>query len=551
MRIIAIDLASITRKFFELDKDGKLSDGSALSASLQYLARACDGFDRVVVARDVRPSFRKGICPTYKAGREDPGPVYEKLEKDVAMRLFNDGATVFPSREEKALPEFTIGSGHPEADDVLASLAGWYTSNRVDGWSLTIASEDSDLAALVCDDYAIEMRRFDGSIWHEAEVIEKIGCQPEMVRHVKALGGDSADGYKPFPHHDPPIEGARTKPGLGTDKAIGLLANWRDYGDPALGLLLGQRVLLAAQDGAAFDADSDKQNPANKGMRDCHERRCLLAGGAQALAMGYGCATMLDSLPLGFARILEKPIKRSIVAPKKAPEASAPLAVPAPAEPSPSPAPMVLREAAAIDRPRRDKNQIERYAMQPRSFDEVCQVGEMLYDARMFPQFSTWQGISGAIMVAAEQGIGAGQALRGTYVVEGKLSFSAALIASLVRKSPSCKALRLIPEECDATKATVEFQRDDMVRPSRYVFTIAMATTMKGGKLSGKDTSRKTKWETQPHLMLCWAALREVCRLYWFDIASGMYTPDEVRTGQDIEDAEFEQTRDDFAVAAQ
>ena len=208
---------------------------------------------------------------------------------------------------------------------------------------------------------------------------------------------------------------------------------------------------------------------------------------------------------------------------------------------------MVLRQTSEVSRPRRDRQTIERYALQPRRFDELCATSEMLFDARMFPQFSTWQGIAGAALVAAEQGIGMGQALRGTYVVEGKLSFSAALIASLVRRAPSCKVLRLVPDECDDKRATVEFQRDDMAKPAQYVFTIAMAERMKGGKLSGRDPNRKTKWETQPHLMLCWAALREVCRLYWFDIAAGMYTPDELRAGQDLEDGEFEQTAEDLS----
>jgi 5'-3' exonuclease len=508
MRIIVFDLASVTRKFFELEKTERLTDGSAFAASIQHITRAADGFDRVVVARDIRPSFRHACCPTYKQGREAPGAVYEKLETDVLTRMAQEGATVFPSSAEARDPRLEIEpGGFPEADDVIASLCAWSRKQR--DVEVVIAAEDSDLCALVDDGAGISMRRFDGTPWYEEQVTERFGCRPDMISHAKALGGDEADRYKPFPHPEPPGEDGKTKPGIGLKTAIKLLVDFGAHGDPSLGLKPAERVLLAAQDGHE-----------KGGLPDGHARKCLLAGGAPALAMGYRCATMLEDLPLGFDRILSEPVKRSIVPERK----SAPEAVPAP-KPAEA-APMVLRQSEAL-RPRRDRDRIERYALQPRRFEELCAVAEMLYDARVFPQFSTWQGIAGAALVAAEQGIGIGQALRGTYVVEGKLAFSAALIASLVRRSPSCKVLRLLPELCD-----------DMAKPARYTFTIAMAERMKGGRLTGRDPSKPTKWQTQPHLMLCWAALREVCRLWWYDIAAGMYTPDELRAGMDATDEE-------------
>jgi hypothetical protein len=131
MRILVVDLSSFARKFFELDKDGRLSDGNAFSATLNHITRAKEGFDRLVIARDMRPSFRHFVCPTYKQGRENPGAVYTKLESDLVERLWKDGAKIFPNKTEAADPLFEIKpGGFPEADDIIASIAAWYTEHH-------------------------------------------------------------------------------------------------------------------------------------------------------------------------------------------------------------------------------------------------------------------------------------------------------------------------------------------------------------------------------------------------------------------------------------
>lgn len=543
MKIIAIDLAGVCRRFFELDKTGSLSDGSALAASIQYITRAADGFDRVVVARDIRPSFRHSVCPTYKQGREDPGPVYAKLETDVLERMYLDGASIFPNKKEAE--QIKIGDGYPEADDIIASFAFWFSETAAGASleELVIASEDSDLCALVSDERHVSIRRFDGTIWREADVLEKIGYGPDLVREVKALAGDTADRYKPFPHHEPAAEGGKTKPGIGPKSAVELLSKWGRYGDQALGLSMAERVLLAAQDGVLCDrGEAAKIDAPNPGMPDCHERRCLVAGGAVALKMGYQCATLLDQLPLHFDRVLKEPVKRSLSAPKDAPIPT-PETSQKPAA-GPSQAPLAVRSSDTLQKPRRDRNQIERYALQPRSFDALQDSAKLLYDARIFPQFDSWQGVAGAIWIAAEQGLGVGQALRGTYVVKGKHAYSAALMVALVKREKSCLLFRLVQRESDDKKAVVEFQKNDMAEPDRYTFTWDMAERM--GVTRARRSNEPTKWETQPHLMLAWAAYRECARLHWPEVVAGMYTPDELRAGKDLADAEFDQTDRDM-----
>lgn len=529
MRILVVDLASVTRRFFELEKTQSLTDGSALSASVQLITRASDGFDRVVIVRDLRPSFRHSICPTYKAGRQDPGPVYTKLEVDVATRLYQDGASVFPNNVEAKDPRLELApGGFPEADDAIASIVTWYLSPEIDGplngWSLTILSQDSDLCALVSDQYRIDVRRLEGTIWREEDVIREFGCKPEVIPHVKALGGDTADSYKPFPHPDAKPDDAKTKPGIGPKKAIELLEKWGAYGEPDAGLRPGERVLWAAQDGLNSDSPHD-ETIEFKGMLGCHERRCLIAGGRAAILMGYGCATMRDDLPLDFSRILAEPIKRSLVPPKK----EAPAVVPASLAKVEGPAPkaaMILTSGVGFDR----------LALQPNALEPLVNLSEMFFNSRMFPQFRTVEEIASVIFEARERGIPAATALRNAYVVKGRPAWSAAMIAGMVKASSVCRLFRI--SESTAERATIEYQRSDEPGGPLY-FTFTIEEAVRAGWLKSGEKG-DGKWITNPRTMLRWAAMREAARAFFPDVVSGCYTREELSGDVSNEDLKNE-----------
>jgi hypothetical protein len=512
MRILIVDLASITRKFFELEKDQRLTDATALSASVAHIARASDGFDRLVVARDLRPSFRRAICPTYKAGREDPGVVYEKRGVDVMTRLYADGASVYPSNTEAKDPRMEpVPGGFPEADDVIATLARCYREARADSedWSLAIASDDSDLCTLVDDEAQISIRRFDGAAWYGPDVIAKFGCAPSLITHAKALGGDAADGYKPFPHPDAKPDDKTTKPGIGFKTAVKLLEQWGSYGDPDAGLRPGQRVLWAAQEGLLYEQKNPGVGPPPGSMPDCHERRCLLAGGVAAIELGYRCATMADELPLDFSRILHEPKRRPIAPPRKEPEPASDKLVPATTK-----ATMILTSGVGFDR----------LALQPTALEPLLSLSETFFNSRMFPQFKTVEEVATVIFEARERGVPAATALRNAYVVKGRPAWSAAMIAGMVKASAVCKLFRII--ESTSQSATVEYDRhDEPGGPFRFTFTIDEARHA-GWLKSGERGDGK--WVTNPRTMLRWAAMREATRAFFPDVVSGCYTREEL-----------------------
>jgi hypothetical protein len=250
-------------------------------------------------------------------------------------------------------------------------------------------------------------------------------------------------------------------------------------------------------------------------MPDCHERRCLVAGGTAAINMGYNCATMRDKLPLDFSRILAEPIKRSIVPPKKevVTGRSDAAALAKAEEPTPK-AQMILTSGVGFDR----------LALQPSALEPLVNLSEMFFNSRMFPQFRTVEEIASVIFEARERGIPAATALRNAYVVKGRPAWSAAMIAGMVKASSVCRLFRI--SESTAERATIEYQRaDEPGGPLYFTFTIAEAVHA-GWVKSGERGDGK--WVTNPRTMLRWAAMREAARAFFPDVVSGCYTREEL-----------------------
>jgi 5'-3' exonuclease len=532
MRILAVDLSSVCRPFWELYQSARLSDGEAFTKSLERIKRAADGFDRVAVAIDVGTSFRKLHCPTYKSTRKDAGEAYRRMVEDVTRRIVADGALVFPNRGEKAkigvdaayLTGHDLGAlvtYYPEADDILASLVAWYhrqIDDGSDGWHLRILSGDTDTWALVDDVAHIDVepvqnwRPKDGSdrrTVDERDVCERFGGIGSWVTEVKALAGDDGDEYHPFPHHDPTKKG-----GIGEKKAASLL---RDYG------------ISGIADGADYDAgmvlhrallpDGDPQQ-----MSDCHERKCLRAGGHKALDMGYACARMKCDLPIEFSRILVEPKVEPIAATAEIAVQSVPQNARALAKYSPASSDLL------------DPN-----ALQPQSIADLFEVGKMVVNSRVYPHIDCPEKAMVVIAEARERRVPYATALRNAYFVRGKLAWSAAFISGLVLRSSVCDVFEIA--ESTFTYAIVDYQRKG--RPLRqFKFELQEAVNA-GWTKKSLEAKGEPKWITNPRVMLRWAALRESARAFFPDVVSGMYTPDELRDGH-VLDAEFEQTESEF-----
>jgi len=138
--------------------------------------------DMIVVFDHGRVSFRNELYDAYKANREEPPP-----ELVPQFPLVRDAARAF------GMPVVEIEGF--EADDIIASYVG---KAKALGREVVIVSSDKDLMQLVQDG----VRMWDPIKAREigpAEVEERFGVGPDLVRDALALAGDSSDNVPGVP----------------------------------------------------------------------------------------------------------------------------------------------------------------------------------------------------------------------------------------------------------------------------------------------------------------------------------------------------------------
>ena len=167
------------------------SEGVPTTGIFSYLQALLSIIDKtkcthVVICYDAGGNARKEQSDTYKANR---GP----LEPDFISEnraLLNEGLY--------ALGLESIGIKGYEADDILYTLShvAQFGSERFD--EVVIATVDQDLLQCVTG-------RTKVLLWNSVkknammgvdEVVEKWGCEPDDIRYIKALSGDSSDNIK-------------------------------------------------------------------------------------------------------------------------------------------------------------------------------------------------------------------------------------------------------------------------------------------------------------------------------------------------------------------
>ena len=140
---------------------------------------------------------RRQLSPAYKAHRPDSDP-------DIARQL-RLGRSVLA-----ALGVDLISCPEHEADDVAATLA-----DRFEG-RVVIASADKDLLGTITADGRVKVHQFGKERLVDWQVcIDAIGVAPDRVADLKALVGDSSDGYPGVP-------------GIGPKMATQLLTDYPD-----------------------------------------------------------------------------------------------------------------------------------------------------------------------------------------------------------------------------------------------------------------------------------------------------------------------------------
>ncbi len=187
-RLLLVDGSGyIFRAFFALPPMTR-PDGTPVNAvfgfcsMLMKLLQERPHDDLVIVFDAGQKTFRNDLYEAYKANRDEP-----PSELVPQFALIRDAARAF------GLPVAEV-SGF-EADDLIAAYA---RLARERGEEVVIVSSDKDLMQLVADGVVMWDPIKQKEIGR-AEVMERFGVGPELVRDVLALAGDSSDNVPGVP----------------------------------------------------------------------------------------------------------------------------------------------------------------------------------------------------------------------------------------------------------------------------------------------------------------------------------------------------------------
>jgi DNA polymerase-1 len=177
----------IYRSYFALIRSPLRSPDGRNTSAIYGFFRSLFGLrklrnpQRMVIAMDsLGPTFRKAMYSEYKANRQETP---EDLRAQIPLIEEALGYLGIPRLRAEGY----------EADDVIATLAGWCRKENIPCF---IFSGDKDLLQLVGGSVKILYPEKGSQIfdeWGEKEVFEKRGVTPEQIVDYLALTGDSSD----------------------------------------------------------------------------------------------------------------------------------------------------------------------------------------------------------------------------------------------------------------------------------------------------------------------------------------------------------------------
>lgn len=163
----------------------------------------------------------------------------------------------------------------------------------------------------------------------------------------------------------------------------------------------------------------------------------------------------------------------------------------------------------------------QRLALEPKSFEDGMRLAELIVESGMFGVKNRADAFI-RISTGVALGLSAVQSLRGIYVISGKAGLSADLMMALCLQSPDCEYFRMV--ESTPRGATFAAKRRSDPKPTELSFTIDDAKT---AGLTGN--AMYSKYPAQMLRARCIAAL---ARLVFPERCHGLYTPDELKTGE-------------------
>jgi hypothetical protein len=160
-------------------------------------------------------------------------------------------------------------------------------------------------------------------------------------------------------------------------------------------------------------------------------------------------------------------------------------------------------------------------AYTPRDMSEAMALAKTFAASRILGAYGTTEQVMLVMAMGAELGIPPTAALRGLYVVEGRIFMSADLMVALVMRSPVCEAFDLV-ESTDQI-ATYEVQRAKG-KPTRFSFS----------KADKEKAGLKNVHDKYPATMLRHRAAAIACRAIFPDVTLGIFADEEREDFRDV-----------------
>ena len=159
--------------------------------------------------------------------------------------------------------------------------------------------------------------------------------------------------------------------------------------------------------------------------------------------------------------------------------------------------------------------------LSPNSLGMIREMAMDFFKSGLYPGMDNPAHAVAKILAGMELGIGASTALAGLYVIEGKITMSAGLVASQIKKHGDYDFR--VTEHTDQVCTIEFFQRGDSLGASSFSMQDAALANLNRGA-----------WRTYPRNMLFARALTNGARWYTPDVFGGsIYTPDEL--GADVQ----------------
>jgi 5'-3' exonuclease len=500
VRILIVDLSSVFYPRWHAGADRPV--GFAFESSVSCVRDAARDFDRVIVACDSGRCFRHDLSPAYKAGRAEREPAMIEQLRRTQDTLVADGYAV-------------IKADGFEADDIVASCV----TQLGDGHSFEILSSDKDLLALVGPNVRVRSVSTN-AIFGPDEVTAKYHISPHHIRDYLTLTGDASDGVKGVP-------------GVGPKNAARLLGQF--------GSLSGIIEALEAKD--------EDDNPVVKPPGILSALCAAKADGS--LELTRKLITLRTDVPLDVEAALTRrapqpqrpdfgedlePDEEDDVddaefepTPTPEPERSEPQhETSAPQPPAPSANGKNGEAALVVREPETEVVEWSR-SLEPRTMKHAAWLAAKLFESRLFSSggnsgYGSPEQVLTVMLAGREMGLGAVTALRGIYVVKGKIAMGSNLMMGLVLSSGKCEYFDLV--ESTATKATYATKRKGGRREVSMTFTIEQARQI--GLLIQSRSGEPTQWDKDPENMLRHRAASRLSRAVYPDIVANCYLPDEL-----------------------